>query len=536
MNFIYFKLIVTTLFFMISYCEANDNKSQIQNTKHETIRIALGQNVNTIDPSLARQEQDFEIIEQLFLGLTDFEPTTYNVIPEFAISWKVNDDNTIYTFKLRQDVKWTNGEPVTAHDVVWTINHNLIQSPRLYKMLYIIKNAKAIRKGELLPLGVNAIDDYTVEFELEYAAGYFPAMVSMSVYRPLPKNVVKKYGNDWTKLEHIQTNGSYYPINWKQGKSITLEKNLQYYDVHQVQIQKIQYFIISNAVLGFAMYKHDELDIIGGNSTLPRDEMPYINFNANLRRELHNTKKFKTLFYGFNTKNPPMDNKLVRKAISAAINKQIINDFVVWNNNTIANTFTHPSTFGSVEPQQQVGVQFDPKQAKKWLLQAGYNDNEFPKDVVLISPDEPTKLSIANAIKIMLKRYLNIDIKIQKYGRRDDKKTFDIHIFYHTWTGDYPDANNWLYETFHPKFGYYSKKLGWSNDEFTEVVEKAQQITEQTERKRLYHRAEQIITEEEAAIIPIYFTNAPILVKSRVKGWYHMPFGGQHIRDWKLEN
>ncbi|MDM8559017.1 peptide ABC transporter substrate-binding protein [Candidatus Parabeggiatoa sp. HSG14] len=533
-------VVVALLFIVISGCETQKQNAQPQ-TDETTIRIPLETSISTIDPGLKEDNFSAEIVEQLFLGLTDFDPETYEVMPEFAKTWETNEDGTIYTFKLRQDVKWTNGEPVTAHDVVWAIQRNLVKSP-LNHTLFILKNAKATLQGKSLPLGVRAIDDYTVEFTLEHAASYFPAKASMWTYSPLPRKVVKKYekyGKDWTKQKHIQTNGSYQLVEWKKGKRLVLEKNPQYYNAKQVQIQKIHYLVIPKSLIRLAMYKSNKLDILGGkNSPFPRSEMPYLNSDATLRRELHHVKIFQTVFYGFNTKKSPMDKPLVRKAIAAAIDKQVLIDFIIWANSTPATTFTSPSNFGSVAPEEQIGIQFDPKQAKKWLKQAGYDDeHEFPKNVIL-AYDAPSEnfANVAKAIQIMLKRFLNIDIQIKGYTDFYDKieQPSTPHIFRLAWDGDYPDADNWLHEVFHPKDGY--NWVGWDSHEFAETVEKAQLISDTTERKRLYRRAEQILTEEEAVIVPLYFSNVPILVKPWVKGWYNMAIGGQHIRNWRLEN
>jgi oligopeptide transport system substrate-binding protein len=530
---------------IISGCNHHEAQSQtIQNqSKHPNyLQIPLDDSVSTIDPGLVNTTNSIEIVEQLFLGLTSFEPKTYKVVPELATKWQVSNDGTIYTFQLRQDAKWSNGDPLTAHDIVYAVQRNLAQRSRFTYLLYILKNAKAIKNNLSLPLGIRAIDDYTVEFTLEHAASYFPAMASLWMYRPLPSKIIKKQGKNWIEPKHIQTNGPYQLTEWHKNEKLVLQKNPHYYDADKVQVPAIHYRIISNPIIGLAMYEHNELDIIGGKYLrLPKMEIPYIGFDATLRREIHYSVSFCTEFYGFNTRKPPMDNLLVRKAIAAAIDKQVINDFVVWGIHSPASTFTRPPIFGSVDPQEKIGIPFDPKQAKAWLEKAGYPEGKgFPEVVLLyniIKNGIPG--NIANAVKKMLKYYLNIDIVIKGIENESEfyqkiKQPNTPHIFRVYWCTEYPDANNWLYEAFHPSDG--SKLLGWNNRDFAEAVEKAQRISDPKERKQLYRKAEKILTEEQAAIVPLFFTNTQFLVKPWVKGWYNMAFGGQHIRNWRLEN
>jgi len=562
---IMFKLLNFSVIFsflmIISGCGQN-HEPQFQTNHSQPIypnylRIPLSTEVTTLDPGLTHY-LEMELVEQLFLGLTDFDPNTYEAVPELATDWQANENNTRYTFHLRQDVKWTDGQPVTAHDVVWTIQHNILPETNAPKADYtfsILKNATTILKKQTVDehgnpatihsdqtqtidevaslLGVRAIDDHTVEFTLEQPVGYFPSFVSLSLYRPLPRQVIEQYGDDWTKPEHIVTNGSYQLSQWNENKLI-LKKNPDYYDAVNVAIPEVHYYIVSRSSLGLAMYKNHELDIMGGMYLgLPKNELPFLQADPILRKEIYLSPELKTRFYGFNTQKPPMDNPLVRKAIAAAIDKQTLITFILKNNNTPATTFVRPPVFGSLQ-QEELGISFSPRQAKKWLAKAGYPDGkEFPPIILLY--DYPIA---AKAIQEMLKHYLNLKIEILKadsdYFDKLSEPSQAPHIFDLAWFADYPDANNWLHEFLHPVTGY--NWIHWNNQEFAKIVDKAQQISNPSERQKLYRRAEQILIEEEAAIVPLYFHRTPILVKPRVKEWYNMSFGGQHIRNWRLEN
>ena len=316
-------------------------------------------------PGQVIEENGIELLEQLFLGLTDFawdkKTQTYKVVPELALELpQVNEDGTRYTFQLRSDVKWTDGHPVTAHDLVWAIQRHLTTETESQEasILYVIKNAKAIHQQEgefsqldvqvlddyghlttataskeasteastvdliknaksvhqkeskFSRLGVRALDDYTIEFELEHAAAYFPALVSVRTFRPLPHHVIDKYGAKWSELEHIQTNGPYQLKEWDKGNKIVLTKNPLYYEADRVAINEVHYYIVPSNRLGLKMYEKNELDLMGGSLylRLPQTEILRIKTaDVVLSKELRIAPRACTEWYGFNTQRPPTD-------------------------------------------------------------------------------------------------------------------------------------------------------------------------------------------------------------------------------------
>ena len=507
------------------------------------LRIALNGAISTLDPGLTVDTSSIELTEQLFLGLTDFDPSTYEVVPELATHWDVSEDGLVYHFYLRKDAYWSDGTPITAHDIVWAVQRNLspeIDSPVVF-MLYVLQNAKAFHQGTLEDpneVGVRAINDWEVEFILNNPAAYFPALAGLWIYRPLPRNAVEQFGDQWTKPYNIQTSGSYHLDTWDKGTSLILKKNPKYFDAAKVSIEEVHYYIINENSLGLTLYETNDLDILGGSYLkLPLREIPRIKGNRLLNKEFTLQPQFCNYYYGFNTQKPPVDNPLVRRAICAAIDRQLLID-VILKDREPARTFTRPPVFGAVDPEAGVGIYFDPEQAKAWLAEAGYPDGEGFPVLDLVYNTTELHQEIALAVQTFLKHYLNIEVAIK--GQQWDEFMETItqpntpHMYRFGWCSDYPDANNWLSELFHPT--YSPNRIGWNNAEFKEVVEEAQRISDPDERKSLYYRAEQILTEEESAVFPLFFDTAAYLVKSRLKSWYSMALGGQHIRNWVLED
>ncbi len=548
-------LFATVLFLLLSGCHGENGQISEDTEQRRditvlhpvhpptgTIRLPLGGSIATLDPGLISDITTMEVASQLFLGLTQFDPYDYTPKPALAESWQSNDDATVYRFTLRADARWSDGTPITANDVVWAIQRNLApgsKAPYL-SSLFVLKNGKAYHEGtvhDLKQVGVRAENLKTVVFTLAHPSAYFPALVNLWPFRPLPRRAIQKGHDNWTQPEYIVSSGPYRLTAWERGKLLRLERNPNYYDHAQIHIDTIVFYIVRESTVGLRMYEQGELDLMGGNFLpLPQSAMTRISRDPALNERFHHQPDFCTYFYGFNTRKPPTDNPLVRKAISAAINKRLIIQLVTKGGEEPAYTLTRPPIFGSVPSDSGIGIHFDPRRAKEWLEEAGYPDGKGFPGIVLMHNISETHAAIAKAIKTMLEFYLHIKVTIkeldweqynQAIGRTDA-----TNMFRYGWCADYPDANNWLSDLFHPDNS--SNLIHWNNRRFADLIDRAKQERTPKVRKQLYHQAEKILNQTEAAIVPISFSTAAYLVAPRVKSWFHMALGGQHIGEWQL--
>ncbi|MDX8410210.1 MAG: peptide ABC transporter substrate-binding protein [Mariprofundales bacterium] len=510
----------------------------------DTLRLPLSGSVTTLDPGKIDDVTTMEVASELFLGLTSFDPNDYQPRPSLADSWQHKNHGTTYTFHLRPNAKWSDGTTVTAHDVVWAVQRNLAPAsgaPYVFA-LFVLKNAEQYHQKKIKDfsqVGIKALDQQTVEFTLDHPASYFPAMVSLWPFRPLPMKIIQQYPNQWASPDHIATNGPYLLKKWERGKRLILQRNPQFYDADHVQIHNLNFYIVRESSVGLRMYEHGELDLIGGNFlALPQQAMTRIGRDPTLSQQFHHQPDFCTNFYGFNTKKPPTDNPLVRKAIAAAINKKLLIQLVTKGGEEPAYTFTRPPIFGSVDPKEGIGIHFNPQQARTWLTEAGYPDGKGLPPIILTHNISETHATIAKAIKTMLEFYLHITVVIKQLDweqyTRAIKTTTATHMFRYGWCADYPDANNWLNDLFHPDTS--SNLVHWNNRHFADLVDQAKQEHDPKQRQVLYRQAEIILNQSEVAIVPISFSTASYLVKPRVKGWFHMALGGQAIGHWRLED
>ncbi len=507
------------------------------------VRIPLDGMYVTLNPGITADTLSTEIQTQMFIGLTQFDPQSLKALPYLAQKWEASGDLKEYIFYLRDDVKWTDGEPVTAHDVVWAVRHNILPETKseLANFLYVLKNGEKIHKGEIkniTKLGVHVIDNYTVEFKLEHPAIYFPAMAAYTPFWPLPKKTIAMHSEKWSEPENIVTNGPYKLRGvWKEEQVTILVKNPDYFESAKVMIPEIQY-IVMKPDKAITMYEYNEIDILGARYLpIPSEEILRIKTDAKLMPEYRREQSLCTYFYGFNNEKAPTDKSLVRKAISAAINRQLIVEEVIKGEDEPAYTFTRPPIFGSVDPDENIGIRFNPERAREWLTQAGYPDGaDFP-EFSLVYNTSDLHAKIAQSVKDQLQEHLNITITVKHLPYEEYMKmlttTGDANMFRYGWCADYPDANNWLMEQFHPTKS--SNIVRWKNPLFAFLVEKAQIITDAYSRKKLYMKAEHILCEEEAAIAPIFYFTNPVMVKSWLNAtiW---PLLGNQIRTWSFKD
>ncbi len=555
-----------------------------------TLNINWGTEPPTADPSLATDTTSVGVIEELFLGLTDLDDETMEAIPELATEWSSNEDRTVWTFKMRNDVPWVRYDPTTgqveevtddegnvrivnAHDVVYGVKRTC--DPRTGSdyayVLYIVKGCADLNTAdpeaenfqELYDaVGVRAVDDFTVEFTLEYGAGFFPQIASMWIARPMPQWIIEEKGERWIEPGFIQTNGPYVMTEWVHGDHLTLEKNPLWYGWEELadeagNIEKVYGVMIEEASTAFALYEDNELDTAG----VPLDQIERVKADPQLSKEFVNTPINCTYYYGFITKKPPTDDVRVRKALSMGIDRKTLVETVTKGGQIPANAFTNPLNFGSPAldpdiapwalPEDMGGWGYEKAVAegKKLLEEAGYPDGEG-LDILLMHNVSEGHARIAQAIQAMWKSaYPKINVTIETQEWRVYLKTIDRespledkpNVYRLGWCADYPHANNWIHEVFHPTEGANEPLISEDDPQVGEAVAKFAQLTKQAQvepdpekQKELYKEAERLFVDEIVGIAPIYYYTRVAVGKPWLDRVWGDP-GRLHIWKWKID-
>ncbi|NIM92855.1 MAG: hypothetical protein GTO18_03970 [Anaerolineales bacterium] len=537
----------------------------------EILDLNLGTEPPTADPALATDTTSVQIDGQMFMGLTIQDAITAEVLPFLATDWSVSSDGLTWTFNMRDDIPWVrystttgeveleldaDGNPryVNAHDVEYGVKRTIdpeTASDYAY-VLYIIKNAQAVNEGEegftIDDVGVVATSDYSVDFTLESPAGFFPAIASMWVASPVPQWTIEAAGDKWTEPGTIVTNGPYIMTEWIHGTSMKLKKNPFWPEADTVDIDEIHYVMITEASTAFAMYENGELDSTG----VPLPEVDRVKADPVLSAEYHQGVSPCTYYYGFTNNKEPFDDVRVRKAFSQSVDKQSLVDNVLKGGQTPAGHFAPSMIFGSPEAGT-VGLPYDPAAASalldEYLAEKGITVDQL--DVTLMHNTSEGHARIAAAIQQMWLENLGVEVKVENQEWavyldtiRNTTALADMpHVWRLGWCADYADENNWVYEVFNADAGANRLRRGCVDDTCTEVeLQEFDLITEQAKveqdpavRRDLYLQAEQLLSEVEAAYIPIYFYSSMNLTKPYVTYRTWDEIGAPPIWTWELD-
>ncbi len=548
--------------------EGRGNVSNISPKERITLDTAIANNPLSLDPALSVDVSSTFFIQQMFVGLTSFDENA-KVMPSLATNWTVSDDGLQWTFYLRDDIYWIHrnletGEfkklgPVTAQDVVYGITRTLhphTASDYAY-VLYIIEGAEALNQAETnsqdidnfaANLGVTALDDTTVVFRLNEPASYFSSIAGLWLAYPQPQAPIEAYGSKWTQPGLIVTNGPYTLQSWLPDQELWLEKNPFWIKATDVQIELFGGPIIASAAEAMALYEANKIDMMADpGQPPPLSDMDRIRVDAQLSQELLTGPRLCTYYYGFINK-PPFDNPLVRKAFSAAINRQYLIENVTKGGQRPAHSFSPPGVFGNVADDSFVGAYLieanykdQMAQAQQWLAEAGYPQGEG-LELVLGHNTSEGHAQIALAVQLMWQRafpmvkieVVHTDwptyIDILESGFSDN---IQFNIYRMGWCADYPDANNWLNDVFNSKSG--SNYAHYVNPEFDMLVEQAGAEIDSNKRLDLYRWAEDILINQDAAIAPIFYYTHNSLYKPWLTKVVISPVTADSIAEWRLD-
>ena len=476
-----------------------------------------------IDPHIVTGVPEHHILISLCEGLTIPNPNPDDMngyMAGTAESWSISEDGKEYIFNINENARWSNGDPVTANDFVWSWKRILTASlgSQYPDMLYYLVGAYEYHNGltnDFSEVGVKAIDQKTLKVNLKNPTPFFLGLLSHYSTWPVHKETVLKYGDiddrngEWTRPGNFVCNGPFQLKSWELNNKIVVEKNPYYYDASIVKLNEIHYYPVSNVMTEDRMFRAGQLHL---TSTLPSQKCPiYIEENPNLRIDPY----MGTYFYRINTNHEALKDVRVRKALAYSIDRELLVDKVTKCGQIPAYSFTPPGSNG-YEPKTQ--IPFDPELAKSLLEDAGYSDeNPFPKLEILFNTNEDHR-KIALAIQQMWQVNLGIEIELVNQDWKvylNREMIGDFQISRAGWIGDYEDPNTFL-DLMRPNRG--NNKTGWENKEYDELVEKANTINNQSERYEMLYKAEEILIDN-MPIIPLYTYVRSYQLSPDVKGF-----------------
>lgn len=502
---------------------SSDRETRVDiGNREQILHIANGSEPAGIDPHTTTGSPEKNIQYALFEGLVALDPQTLEVIPGVAETWDISEDGKTYRFHIRDKARWSNGDPLTAEDFVWSWKRALLPAlgNEYAYSLYVIENAEAFHKGQITDfsaVGVKAIDDRTLEVVLNHPTSYFLELLDHHSMFAVHRGTIEKAGapddraSAWTKPHNFVGNGPFVIKEWTPNKVFAVEKNPHYWDADSVKLKEVHFYPIEKTSAEERMFRAGQLHI---TYKLPSSKVEsYRQENSGVLRSF---PFFGTYFYLFNVNKPPLDDLRVRKALTYSVDRAQITQYVTKGGETPAYNLTPPDTNGYTADAKVV---FDVDLARHLLAEAGYpNGQGFPSLTLLYNTEE-THQQVAVAIQQMWKQALNIHVTLENQDWKvylANKRIKNYQMARLGWMGDYYDPNTFL-DLFVTNGG--NNDTGWSNARYDELIRLASQATSQEERYAYFQEAEALLVAE-VPILPIYTYAWNRLVQPSVKGWY----------------
>ncbi|KIL38945.1 cytochrome C [Gordoniibacillus kamchatkensis] len=482
----------------------------------------------SMDPPIGFDQVSYDIVNNAFEGLTRLGKNQ-SPEPAMAKEWKVSADGKKYTFALRDGIKWSNGDPVTAGDFEYAWKRLL--DPKTASdaafLAYPIEGAEAYNsgKGPVDGVKIKAVDDKTLEITLAQPASWMLSLVSSPAFFPVNKAVVEKNPKWAGEASTIVSNGPFTITEWKHDSELKMVKNDKYWDAANVKLDGVTYKMVNDSSTAYQLFSTGELNV--SNTTGP--------FPADMSDKLFADNKVKvedgagTAFYRFNTKMKPFDNVNIRKAFVAAVDRQKLVDLVLKKKQKPAVGYVSP---GLKDPAggdfRTVGgdlIKFDAAQAKnllaKGMQEAGYTT--LPEVTLTYNTNDESQ-RIAQALQAMFKDNLGVDVKLQnKEGKvlTTEQKALQLQLSRSSFLPDFADPINFLdgFQSTNP-----FSRTGWKNDQYDKLIKDAYNEPDDAKRFKMMHDAEKILMDE-APILPLYFYNNVYLQNDNVTGVVLHPFG-----------
>ncbi|WP_438269724.1 peptide ABC transporter substrate-binding protein [Photobacterium sanguinicancri] len=502
-----------------AYVQAADVPAGVKLAKVQEIVRGNGDEVPTLDPTFSSDTASSRVIQDMFEGLVS-EGLNGDVIPALAKSWEVDETGMVYTYHLREDALWSNGQPITANDFEYSLKRAINPATAAPYAWYLtmarFKNAEAINKGEksIDELGVEAVDARTLKITLDQPVPYFTKMMVHPSTYPVYKDVVEKYGDSWTKPEHIVTSSAYKLSKWVLNERIILERNERYWNNDKTVINQVTYLPIQDLTAEYNRFRTGEIDI---TSSFPLEQ--YKAIKQERPNELLTMPSLGTYYYLFNMDKAPFDDARVRKALAYSIDRNVVTNIILGQGQLPAYGVTPPSVSGFEAPKLawgEISQKERNKKAKELLAEAGYGPSN-PLEFELVYNTSESHKKLALVVSSMWKKNLGVNVELAN----QEWKTFleklsakDFELARYAWVGDYNEASTFL-SYFESHGMNYS---GWSNIDYDKAMAGAIKAPSDNKRNQFYQKAELVFAEEMPAI-PLYFYTRSVLKQTKVGGY-----------------
>ena len=484
-----------------------------------------GSEPQTLDQAHTSIDVEANILYDLYEGLTVYDASG-NVIPGDAESWAVSDDGLTYTFKLRADAKWSNGDPVTADDYVYSFRR--VEDPKeaagYANILYPIKNAEAINTAkpeapvDVSTLGIKALDPKTLQITLERPTPYFITLMAHQTALPVYRPAVEKFGADFVKPGNMISNGAFTLTEDVANDHITVTKNPQFWDAANVKLDQVIFYPTDDQAAAVKRFQAGELDL---NYYFPTDQLKALQQSLGAD-QVHMAPSLATYYYALDERQPPFNDVRVRQAMSMAIDRDFLAQSIFSGGQLPLYSYVPPGIPGYTPAPADFGAlsQLDREdKAKELLKEAGYGPGGKPLNIEIRYNTNDNHKKVATAIADMWKQLgatvtiVNLDTK-SHYAYLQEGGMFNAARA--GWTADYPDPENFLYQfiSTNKTFNYGA----YNNPKYDALMQQSYTERDPAKRMQILHDAEALLMSEQG-VAPLMVYASPWLVSRKVHGW-----------------
>jgi oligopeptide transport system substrate-binding protein len=490
----------------------------------QVLRFGNGAEPQDLDPQVVTGIPEQHLLEALFANLAEQDPKDCHPVPGLATSWDISPDGLVYTFHLRDNLRWSDGSPITTDDFL--LSWKRMISPKLaseyaYLLYNFVVGAKEYYDGKITDfskVGFKALDDKTLQVTLKGPTPYLLKIIANHyAWQVIPIKTVLKFGaldeksTQWTQPGNFVCDGPFMLKEWSPQRRIVVVRNPYYWDAASVKLDEVDFFPTDDIPAEERMFRDGQLD--------KTQEIPIAKIDSYRKEhpeQLRIEPYLGIYFYRCNVTRPPLNDKRVRKALALAIERESLIRNVTRGNERPAYAVSYPDDAGYTSKAQITGTLAD---AKRLLAEAGYPDGKGMPTIQLLYNTSANHKSIAEAIQEMWRKNLGVNIDLLNEEWKvylDSQHTQNYQLERAGWIADYEDPHVFLeiWET-----GNGNNDSLWSNADYDRLLHEALRARNDAERYEIYQKMDAILVDE-CPVIPIYYYTRPYLMSTRVKGYW----------------
>jgi len=494
-----------------------------------------GEEPQTLDPHLAEGVPASNILRDLFEGLTGESPDG-RVVPGAAARWNISRDGKIYTFYLRRDAKWSNGDPLLAEDFVYSFRRSAspVTASKYANILLPIENAAEVLAGDLPPgqLGVEALDEYTLQIRLTGPTPYFLGLVNHSSTYPVHRASVEAHGSKFSRPGNLVSNGAFVLEDWKVRSRVVLKRNENYWDAKNVILDRVVYHPFEDQSTALKQFRAGDLH---WTYEVPNNQFRWL--REHYPEELVISPWLGSYFFGFNlTREPFIESRDLRLALVLAIDRELLTEKVTQFGEQPSFTLVPPGIGEYVSPQPEWAAWTQAEreaEAQRLYAAAGYTEERPLKVEIRYNTSENHK-KLALAIASLWKQVLGVQATLMneewKVFLQNRQQKVLTQVFRAGWISDYADPYSFL-EMF--RTGHGQNDYGYSNRLYDSLLDEIAAERIPARRRRLMQEAERVLLDD-MPIIPVYTYVTKRLVDPHLKGWQSNVMDHHYSKDMFL--